>query len=696
MKRKNMYPMQLALGACLALSFTGSALAEEAAAPDTSGWVCKFCVVPEGWFGELDFGLIYLDDWSPKFGDYRGFDDDGVFIGLGGDAAYRSEGGYYVDMMARDLGLDSRALDVRGGKQGGYEVELSYSEIPRYMGYGTVTPYSGVGGDTLTLPDGWSLPQAGPADFAPLALDLERKTLGLGLNFGLGRAWDFDVEYERQDKDGVKAFSGGAFIINAGIFPAPVDYTTDRFTAGMEFSSRRAQVRLEFTGSDFDNGYNSVTWDSPLALGYGDEVAQSALEPDNKYHLVSLIGAFSITQYLRVTAKVSTGKMEQNDPFLAYSIAPDYADRALPRDSLDGELETNMYNAFGRVYWRVTDSFNISASWKTNERDNKTPVDIYTPVLLEIFPRGLQSNRPYGYDRDQARIDFRFRALSSLRVNAGVKRDTIERTYQAVEETEEDTIWGDVEFAPWALVQARVRFEGSNRTPSDYIPVDYYERAANPLMRKFNLAERDRQRLTAEVDLMPTDALGITFSYYTTDDEYGASVLGLQDSEESSFNIDANYALSEETAVYAFFADETIDARMAGAESLTAAPWTATTEDAFRTWGVGISGRFTDRLTYGVDYFSSDSDGRIRTDSGAGERPFPVLRTELRYARVYVDFHVSERWSLGLDAYNEKYDSADWYVDGFGPTDITGLLNLGETSPDYSVNVIRVMASFRL
>ena len=696
MKRNHMYPMQLALGACLALSFSGSVLAEEVAAPDTSAWVCKFCVVPEGWFGELDFGLIYLDDWSPKFGDYRGFDDDGLFIGAGGDASYRNAGGYYLDLMARDLGLDSRALDVRGGKQGGYELQLSYSEIPRYMGYGAVTPYSGVGGDTLTLPEGWSMAQADPADFMPLALDTERKTLALGLDFGLGRAWDFGVEYERQDKDGAKVFSGANFIVNASTFPAPVNYTTDRFTAGVEFNSRKAQLRLEFTGSDFDNGYDSVTWDNPLPIGYGDEVAQSALEPDNKYHLVSLTGAFSITRYLRVSAKVSTGKMEQDDPFLAYSIAPMYADRELPRDSLNGKLETSMYNLFGRVYWRVTDSFNISASWKSNERDNKTPVDSYSPVILEVFPRGPRSNRPYGYDRDQGRIDFRFRALGSLRINAGFKQDTLARTYQSVEETEEDTVWGDVGFTPWAWLDARVRYEDSTRTPYGFVDVDYYERPENPLMRKFNLAERDRNRLTAELDIMPLDALSVTLSYYTTDDEYGASVLGLQDSEEQSFNLDASYALGEETTLYAFYADQTIDARMAGAESNTAAPWTARTEDAFETWGVGVSGRISDRLTYGVDYMSSDSKGDILTDSGAGEAPFPTLTTDLRYTRIYLDFMVNERWSLGLDAYNEKYDTADWYIDGIGPTDISGILNLGETSPDYSVNVIRVLARFRL
>jgi len=114
MKRINTYPMQLALGACLALPVTAPALADDAQQPDTSGWTCKFCVVSDGWFGDLEFGAIYVDDWSPKFGDYRGFDDDGMFLDAGGFAGYRNANGYYIDIAARDLGLESRALDARG------------------------------------------------------------------------------------------------------------------------------------------------------------------------------------------------------------------------------------------------------------------------------------------------------------------------------------------------------------------------------------------------------------------------------------------------------------------------------------------------------------------------------------------------------------------------------------------------------
>jgi len=70
-----------------------------------------------------------------------------------------------------------------------------------------------------------------------------------------------------------------------------------------------------------------------------------------------------------------------------------------------------------------------------------------------------------------------------------------------------------------------------------------------------------------------------------------------------------------------------------------------------------------------------------------------VLTTTLRQARIFLNYQVSERWGLGLDAYNEQYDSDDWYVDGIGPLDIDGILNMGEISPDYDVNVVRLLAT---
>ena len=136
-----------------------------------------------------------------------------------------------------------------------------------------------------------------------------------------------------------------------------------------------------------------------------------------------------------------------------------------------------------------------------------------------------------------------------------------------------------------------------------------------------------------------------------------------------------------------------IEAGMSCSDGVDSVPWNTFTEDRIQTWGVGVSSRINERVSYGFDYLASDSEGEILTDSGTGEAPFPVLKTELQNTRLYLRYKLSDRWKLGLDAYREKYVTADWLVDGVGPTDITAVLTMGETSPDYEANVIRLLAT---
>jgi MtrB/PioB family decaheme-associated outer membrane protein len=695
MKRNKKYQLQLALSACLLMPAANAVLAEEKAeAPDTSNWACKFCVVPYGWFGDLDVGVIYVDDPTPKFADYRGLIDDGAYADLGGEGGYRGEQGHYFDYYAKNLALDSRILTLDAGKQGTYDFRGIYQEIPRYLGHETFTPFQGVGSDTLVIPDGWSPSPDAPLDYAKL--ESKRTITGLGLTFRAFSNWRFDLDYERQEKDGTKTGSGGVFFLNAVLFPTPLNYSTDRFDAAIEYVGRAFQIRAEYMGSEFDNGYSSVTWDNPIALGFGDEISRTALEPDNEYQQFSLVGAIRFTDWLRFSGKIASGEAEQNDLFLPYSINPDYSDRPLPRESLDGKLETSVYNLAGRLHMRLSRGLDLTASYKASERDNKTPVDVYEPVVFEMYPRGPRSNRPYGYERSLGKVELRWRPTYSLRFNVGVANEEIERTYQEVLKTDEDGLFGEVQWSPFAVLDVRLRYEGLERDASMSEQQGNYDRAEHPLMRKYNMANRDRTRSTIQVDLMPTDRMSISFTAYGTDDDYTESLIGLQESEESSVSLDFNYLFANDTNIYAFYTDETIKAVMAGAGSETADPWSSNTDDNIVSWGAGITGRINEKWTYGFDYVSSDSDGEILTNDGNAEAPFPVLTTEMRNIRLYVDWDINERWGLGFEAYNETYDTADWMVDGVGPYSIDGMLTMGEVSPDYDVNVFRITATYRL
>jgi len=224
-------------------------------AVDTSRWLCRLCSYPEGWYGTMDFGPGYVSDSSLKFGDYRGLEEKGLFPALDGNTHYRDEDGRYYDLYVRNLGIESRQIEMRGGTQGRYEIRLSYSEVPKYRGYGTQTPFLGVGTTVLPLPQDWvnagSTREMSVLDesLQDTPLQTKRKTLVAGLTLRGESRWSYEVDFQHQNKNGSRPHSGGVITINSSHFPAPVDFTTNQFNMGLAYSGVRSQLRFGFMGS---------------------------------------------------------------------------------------------------------------------------------------------------------------------------------------------------------------------------------------------------------------------------------------------------------------------------------------------------------------------------------------------------------------------------------------------------------------
>ena len=667
---------------------------------DTSRWLCKLCIYPLGWFGKVDFGPGYVGDSSLKFGDYRGLEKKGLFGSLDGAAHYRDTDGRYFDLYFRNLAIDSRQLEARAGRQGRFEVRLAYQEIPKYRGYGTQTPFLGVGSGRLTLPADWvrapvtsgmsSLDQS----LNDTPLKTSRKTLDAGLTLKFAVKWSYRVDFEHQEKDGTRPFGAGRFLSNTTHFPVPVDFTTNQFDMALEYAGKRSKLSFGFTGSRFENGESAITWDNPFASGPGTESFRADLAPDNEYYQFHLTGAFAPTQKLRLSGRAAIGRMKQDDPFLPYSINPLFSDWPLPRTSLDGKIDTSTLNLAGKLTARLARRLDLTARFKRDERDNKTAVDLWTPVLTDLVPKPERPNRPYSFKREKYELELRWRTRKSLRLTGGARQQNIERSLQSVEETKEREYWGELSFNPWAAAQLRIKLETSDRDASPYTLLEDGGPLENPLMRKFNLADRDRDGAIIELDLSPLERLGISLSWFSAEDEYSSSLVGLQESEEQTLSLDMNYAINSTMSIYAFYNQEDIDSELSGISGDSGLPWRATTDDSFTTVGIGFSGKFGEKVSFGFDWISSDAKGKVLTETGLGEDPFPVLRSNLRNARVHVSYALSDQWGLKLYAEHENYDSDDWYVDGLGPDGMMSVLTLGAVSPDYDVTVLRVLASY--
>ncbi len=679
---------------------TQSQAVETSTGVDTSGWLCNFCNYQQGWFGSLDIGPGYASDDNLKFADYRGIDDEGGYISINGELHYLNEDGRYFDLYTRNLGINSRQLEMRGGRQGLFEIHMAYREIPKYRGFGTQTPFQGGGSNQLVLPIDWvrarttdGLSALGQS-LNTATLETKRKIFEAGLNLKLPGKWRYGLDFQHTEKRGTRAFGAGVFTSQAVHFPAPVDFSTNRFETELEFSGKRARLRLGFSSSKFDNRYASVTWQNPFRPLGNTAVLRAALEPDSKFHQFNLTGSFRPTKKVRLNVQGSIGRITQNDAFLPYSINPDFVDLQLPRLSLGGKLDTSTINLATRLTARLSPKLNLRLRMKLNDRDNRTPVDLYTPVITDLELRPETPNRPYSFKRNQYWAELSYRAHASVGINAGVKQKNFKRTLQSVRETRDSTWWGEINIDHWSAAQLRLKLETSTRDMSPYRQVSDPGLQENVLMRKFHLADRQRDRAMIELDLSPADRLSASLSYFISEDSFRQSILGLMESRENSFSLDLSFALKANLSLHAFATRDNYDSDISGAANPTATAWVANTKDRFTTLGFGLSGKLSDRLDIRVDYVSSDSRGRITTDSGAGEAPFPDLTADLRDASIRLNYRASPHWGFSLQSEHEHYSSSDWQIDALGNDGISAILTLGPQSPNYSITVLRLLANY--
>jgi MtrB/PioB family decaheme-associated outer membrane protein len=696
----------LSLLACaLTFLWAGSAAhaqegSDEANTASERGWLCARCQTATGWELDIDAGPAYVTDDAYNFGDFTGLDEKGGYLFSDFYGRFRDDQANYLTFEGYTRSEDALALFVKGGKQNLYQIRGSYQAIPRRIFNTTVTPYLGNGDDSLALPASWvrAPNTAGMTDLAnslaPVDIGWDWDIYSVGFDIEPGQRWKFRTDFTRREKSGVKR-SAGSFSFSAVEFAQPTQYTTDDLELELAYGTDNWQTSLRYYGSVFRNGYESLTWDNPYTSNAGADTGQMALPPDNESHQLALAGSMLLPARTTLTGHISLGHLTQNADLLPFTTNPGLA-TPLPATSANAEVDTLNVNlrAVSSPWRKVT----VEGELRYNDFDNKTPVSLYDYVVTDTASSNTPApNTAYDYERSDIKLRGEYRLTRKTRLHAGFDTERFSRNDQARTRTTTNKLW----FRMHSRLSNSSRFDldlfTEDRDGSEYGVDGDPAAPENPLMRKFNMADRTRNGMKLRGTVLASERTDFGWEVAFGNDDYKKSEIGITESDYVRVGADFSWLFTGSATAYASVYNEDVSTEQANSQSFSTPDWTATSDDTFTTASIGANWPgLIGKLEGKAEYIWSQSVGEIDTDTSGLPSSFPDLRTKRQNITLGVSYPYSDALSIGVDYIYEDFSSSDWHLDGVEPATVGNLLSLGADAWNYDTSVLYFNVQYQL
>jgi MtrB/PioB family decaheme-associated outer membrane protein len=656
-------------------------------------WACKGCAVATSTTGSIGVGVGHNSQSDIKSA--NAFKSDNEFAGkLDADINYRGTQGYRAQLDATDIGMDNGRADINVGKLGTYNLNFNYRSIASYKTNTAQTPYQGVGSSDLTLADNWITAGSSSqmpmlySSLNPFELSLKREKTGLGIEYQTESLFTTFVNYQREDKTGLKQASG-SFFNQSIMLPQPVDYTTDTLEAGIKLKGDNWFTSLNYNGSSFKNANNQLSYDSTFNPTFGAQTrGYMSLDPDNEAHSVSLMGQFN-DSVTAVSGRLMLGQMSQDQEFVTSGYG-----YQLPSESLDASVDITGLNL--KAVSRISRTLRFNGSYDYNDRENNTQIEQWTQISINNVNGQVAYNTPYDHTSHRAKLAADYRINYGIKLDGGYEFKRDERSYQDREITDDNNLWARIRVNSFDNWDMWVKGSFSQRDGSDYEVSEWTSKEQNQLLRKYYLADRDRSQVEVRVSHTPIDELTIDFGARYALDDYTNTEIGLTESKDTSYDANLSYMFSADVMLNAFYNHQVIESAQSGSSNFATATWQANIEDAVDVMGAGLSynNLMDSRLRLGLDYTYSDSDSTTQVRQGiTGD--YGDYFAKVHNVNLYAQYQATDKMGLRLDYKIEKYLDNDAAND-IAPDAIWNIVGFGSNSHDYTAHMIMLSMSYKL
>ncbi len=669
---------------------------------NTSRWKCKFCPdnADEPWLLEIETGAGYVSNDSFKFGEYNGLDEEGLLLVLNVDAQYRDDESNYFDFTAENLGLDSGRIDLEGGTQGEYRVNLVLDQIYRNDLDTALTPYSG--STSQVLPGSWVAGSSTSAmttlesDSDVIEFSTRRRILKLDSRIIGTRKWSYDFRVERQTKDGEIPFGaaiGTTFAdTRSAILAKPIDYVTDRLELAANYRDNDLSGSFTFVLSTFKNDNSALGWENAFSIG--SNTGQLALEPDNQMRQISASGQYRGFENVILNGSLIYSQYTQDENFLPYTVNSVIATTPLPQTSLDGKVD--IARAIVSALWMPNPKSRVKLTYEYFEHVDDTDRATYAYVIADNAISGTpQTNFAYDFRTQKLKAEASRRLEQGKKIAGGLEYGRYDRSYQEVDQSTETRVWAKYAKRTSTNVNYSVEINGTTREADNYEVLSELIPPENPQLRKYNLADRDSIGASFNVDFITNDRWFVNINLDHSSADYSDSSVGLTDSEDLAIGFDLQFMLNDEISLTGYLNRAEISSSQDGSSVAGDPDWTAESEDRVETIGLGLSyAPIEESFRLGVEYMHTDAIGEIDFHD-ATATALPDLESDLDNIEIYAEFDYSEKLAYRASYIYEVYEEKNWNLDEVTPGTIDNVLNLGEESPDYKIGVLWLSLKYR-
>jgi MtrB/PioB family decaheme-associated outer membrane protein len=688
--------LTVGLSATLAISAAAADPPPIITAPDTSDWKCAQCPYLQGFEGAGEVGAQYADGANASYGRYTGIDHTGAYADVDASGQMRSADGSYANYDLERLGLASREGDVEGGREGNYDLRVSYDAQPTRLYDTGVTPFQGNGAN-LTLPAGWVAAgstagmSALGSSLAPVDLGFDRRTVALLGRYFASPSWTIFGEFRRQEKVGTDITSA-SFLTEAVQLPQPIDYVTDSFEAGAAWAGRAASFRLTYFGSWFEDDSDALGFANPyLPIVPGSTEGRLGVPPGNTLQQLAATGNLQLPWSSTITYTASLGTLKQNAAFLPVSTLPGSAVPA--PGSLDGDVHLTHY-ALG-LGSRPLPKLSLRGNATYDGRDDKTSPLTLAYVVTDTFPGGTAITPRYSEDRVHLDGGADYALARWLKIGVGGTLDDIHYgPGQVVTWTQNAQSWGRGSITPIAPLSFTLKIGNGLRKDSSF-DAAALPPAENPLVYASNYAPRDRVFSSLTGAWSATSTLTWSVEGLLAKDDFRSSSLGLLAVHEQRGSSTLTWTPRDTLSAYINGGYERLFNLQNGYTGAGTPPWLAA--DTERFWNLSVGGHWVpqERWTLSLDYLLAPSYDSVDSAAGGLQQAFPQNWTKLESTRLDLAY----RWTSALQVHfrytRETFNSSDWALNGVGPSTLPNLLALGIQPYQDSVNLFGLAVRYQ-